>query len=278
MKRVSKILALLFTFIMLLSIGITPAFAASSDSTSVPQTKMVDESTLALDSTDFSAHKSFSASLASELRGRSPKDYDSIVSSFCSKNSNPVFDSTLTYIKNNSSKTRAIYLKTDSNFYKKYSAEYAINPNTTLIVTPTGIEIDTLNSNTSSIISANSISAAAATSSVSGTCSKTYYNRIGTKAISLTVTCNFYYDGSKAWYKDGFDYYYTRGVLSIWQVSNWKGWKETSGTSYNAYCSGNFHWGIEYQGVGLVIEDYYCKNTLSCSKTGTITKTCTYTD
>ena len=63
--------------------------------------------------------------------------------------------------------------------------------------------------------------------------------------------------------------------LSVWQVSNWKGWKEASGTSYKAYCSGNFHWGIEYGGTGIVIQDYYCKNTLTCSKNGTITKSTT---
>ena len=96
------------------------------------------------------------------------------------------------------------------------------------------------------------------------------------KIFSLTVECKFYYNGSKAWYKSGFDYYYTKGAITLWQVSNWKGWKEKSGTSYKAYCSGNFHWGVEYDGNGLVIQDIYCKNTVTCSKSGTITKSATY--
>lgn len=51
-----------------------------------------------------------------------------------------------------------------------------------------------------------------------------------------------------------------------------KGWREKSGTSYKAYCSGNFHIGLEYKGVGIIVQDLYCKNTITCNKKGSISK------
>jgi len=272
MKRVSKITALVLTFIMLLSIGITPAFAASSGSTSVSQAKLVDETTLNLDSADLSAHKSYSASLASKLKGAPISQYDNIVRNYCASNKNPVFESVSAFVKSNSSKSKALYLQVPEKFFTKYETVYTINKETILTVTPTYIEIDTLSTNISNNTRVSGLMATAATSSTSGTSSKTYYGILGNKLFSLSVECSFYYNGSKAWYKSGFDYYYTKGTLSIWQVSNWRGWKEESGTSYKAYCSGNFHWGAEYEGNGLIIQDFYCKNTVACSKTGTISR------
>ena len=130
--------------------------------------------------------------------------------------------------------------------------------------------------------SASSCQCARSTGSNTAACSElrpataAAYGLVGNKLFTLTVECTFNYNGSSAWYKSGFDYYYTKGFLSIWQVSNWKGWKEASGSSYKAYCSGNFHFGLEYEGNGLVIQDFYCKNTLTCSKDGKITTSATH--
>ena len=39
-----------------------------------------------------------------------------------------------------------------------------------------------------------------------------------------------------------------------------------------ANCSGNFHFGVEYEGNGLIIQELYCKNSLTCTKDGSIIK------
>lgn len=168
---------------------------------------------------------------------------------------------------------KTLRLKTSSAFRTDYEEVFTINDRTTLTVTPTYVVVSILDTRDNPDVAVN---ATKATSSKSGTCTKTYYGLVGNKLFTLTVECTFYYNGSSAWYKSGFDYYYTKGVLSIWQVSNWKGWKEASGTSYKAYCSGNFHFGLEYEGNGLVIQDFYCKNTLTCSKDGKITTSATH--
>ena len=197
---------------------------------------------------------------------------DKVIETFCESHSNPVFERINGVIAESNRDGKGIYLKTTADFDKEYEKTFAIDDKRTLFITPTYIMLDVLTvDEKSSDLSALK----AGTSSASGTCSKTYYGTNGNKLFSLTVECSFYYNGSKAWYKSGFDYYYSKGSLSVWQVSNLKGWKEASGTSYKAYCSGNFHWGIEYGGTGLVIQDYYCKNTLTCSKNGTITKSTT---
>ena len=84
------------------------------------------------------------------------------------------------------------------------------------------------------------------------------------------MDCNFYYNGKKAWYKSGFDAWYTRDALSVWQVSNWKKKKEQNGKSYTAWCAGNFHMGLEVKGVGVVLDDKYIKHKITCNKKGKI--------
>lgn len=67
--------------------------------------------------------------------------------------------------------------------------------------------------------------------------------------------------------------YYVRGPVSLWQVSNWS----TGGTrllnSLTAYCyaRGNFHWGFEVEGVGIVVQDIALDLRLTCDKTGHVT-------
>ncbi len=68
----------------------------------------------------------------------------------------------------------------------------------------------------------------------------------------------FAYDGTQV-EAHHIDSWYTRGTLSVWQVSNWEegGYNYAGGTSAEFYGRGNFHYGIEYQGIGLVLEDKY---------------------
>lgn len=67
--------------------------------------------------------------------------------------------------------------------------------------------------------------------------------------------------------------YYKHGFLSIWQVSNWEESTQSSILVDNVWTkkvasSGNFHYGIEYQGVGLVIEDHYVTIDARCTVDG----------
>ena len=62
--------------------------------------------------------------------------------------------------------------------------------------------------------------------------------------FTVAVGTGFSYNGSNASYYGNFDSYYKRGTLSVWQVSNWQSGHEAAGTSYRAYASGNFHFGL----------------------------------
>lgn len=111
-----------------------------------------------------------------------------------------------------------------------------------------------------------------ASGTVTGTATKSYYSWVGLKLFTISVTCKFKYNGSKASYHSGLDGYYKRGILSIWQVSNWQVGREQAGTSYTAYAKGNFHYGFEIKGIGIIVQELYIKHVVTCSKTGKITK------
>lgn len=114
----------------------------------------------------------------------------------------------------------------------------------------------------------------ATTYTKSGTATYTAYGHLlGNKLYSVSVTSKFNYNGLKATYHSGFDYWYKRGLFSIWIVSAWKRWREASGTSYKGYASGNFKLGFEVKGRGMMIEKYYTRVTLTCDKTGKISGT-----
>ena len=254
-----KILSLLLTLVLCLSCGSTAfAITPAASGGELADTVFISEKT---------------QGLAARLQNASPAEYDSVINQYFAANPNPVFDSVLDIIDGKQAGEKTLRLKTSSAFRTDYEEVFTINDRTTLTVTPTYVVVSILDTRDNPDVAVN---ATKATSSKSGTCTKTYYGLVGNKLFTLTVECTFYYNGSSAWYKSGFDYYYTKGVLSIWQVSNWKGWKEASGTSYKAYCSGNFHFGLEYEGNGLVIQDFYCKNTLTCSKDGKITTSATH--
>ncbi|WP_053943007.1 hypothetical protein [Kallipyga gabonensis] len=142
-----------------------------------------------------------------------------------------------------------------------------LNDYDTVIITPYYVILDELKIEDEQIVLRSP-----ATRSRFATNTRTGYGYLGNKLFDVTVECAFYYNGNSAWYKSDFDYYYTRGTLSLWQVNNWRGWKEFSGTSYKANCSGNFHFGVEYEGNGLIIQELYCKNSLTCTKDGSIIK------
>lgn len=69
------------------------------------------------------------------------------------------------------------------------------------------------------------------------------------------------------------DAWYTKSFLSIWQVSNWGKGTYKKGKNYaEVYGRGNFHFGIEIKGYGLVVQDQYIKVFLTANKKGTVWK------
>lgn len=108
-------------------------------------------------------------------------------------------------------------------------------------------------------------------SSVWGQAYKDYYTVIGLHAFTVAVGSGFSYDGYSASYYGNFNAYYKRGIPSVWQVSGWEKGHEAAGTNYTAYASGNFHFGFEYDGMGLVIQDFYIKHKVTCDRYGNIT-------
>lgn len=88
------------------------------------------------------------------------------------------------------------------------------------------------------------------------------------------IEAEFGYDGEKAWVNGEPYGYYKRGILSLWQVSDWNvGWTNYEGSlGARAYARGNFHFGIEYDGNGLVIQDIPLDLRVSCNYKGKIFK------
>lgn len=272
-----KALSVLIAFLVCLSCGVTAFASTASDPSAADVGKEVavtiSEKTLGLTQADKDAYSAYGQALAERLSCCPAAEHDAVIKAFCTSNTNPVFDKVLNEIQINKRDEKIIRLNLIPAFYEAYEEVYSIGNDKTLTITPTYIVLSDLETSDHTLELA---SPTKGTYSKWGICSETYYGLVGNKLFSLAVECTFYYNGQKAWYKSGFDYYYTKGFLSIWQVSNWKGWREKSGTSYKAYCAGNFHFGLEYEGNGLVIQDFYCKNTLTCSKDGKISKYPTY--
>lgn len=107
---------------------------------------------------------------------------------------------------------------------------------------------------------------------------RAYYHAVyalvlGQELYRITQEAQFTYNGSSVAlnYADG---YYKRGFLSIWQVSDFEDSKESfvtvDGVTYKQVkSSANFHYGLEIDGIGLVIQDNYCWVSARCSKDGT---------
>lgn len=95
----------------------------------------------------------------------------------------------------------------------------------------------------------------------------------GQKIFTVSAIGTFNYNGSKCTLQNGSNNsYVTRGMLSIWQVSNRSVSGGSSGTSAFAKISANLHMGIEINGVGLVIQDLYVAHKVTVSKNGTVTR------
>lgn len=100
---------------------------------------------------------------------------------------------------------------------------------------------------------------------------KHFYSVLGIRLFSIYASGEYEYDGNTVT-ADHDNSWYTRGTLSVWQVSNWEegDYDSSSGTLSEIYGRGNFHWGVEYQGSGIVIEDKYITVKSRCDEDGNI--------
>ncbi|WP_226568837.1 hypothetical protein [Bacillus stratosphericus] len=104
------------------------------------------------------------------------------------------------------------------------------------------------------------------------TSSYTARNFLNMKLFTVKTKGYFQYNGSNVKAKLN-DAWYTKGFLSIWQVSNWKKGTYKKGKNYaEVYGRGNFHFGLEIKGYGLVVQDQYIKVYLTANKKGTVWK------
>ncbi|WP_292379724.1 hypothetical protein [Methanosarcina sp. UBA289] len=109
------------------------------------------------------------------------------------------------------------------------------------------------------------------------TASASFYDIYGLRLFSIYAKgyygYNVYPATVKAYYIDS---WYTRGTASIWQVSNWKegGYNYANTPKSEIYGKGNFHWGFEYNGVGVIIQDKYITVKSTCDQFGNVH--CTY--
>lgn len=102
--------------------------------------------------------------------------------------------------------------------------------------------------------------------------SYTAKNFLNMKLFTVKAKGYFQYNGSDVKPKLN-DAWYTKGFLSIWQVSNWQKSTYKKGSNYaEVYGRGNFHFGLEINGYGLVVQDQYIKVYLTGNKKGTVYK------
>jgi hypothetical protein len=279
----------LVVYAIILSLVITTVpVHAESFLTISPATEQIqiDTESLDLDQGDLLEYEQYSDGLAAELRSAGVDSIGKIIKEYNLNNDCIVNE-----------KVDLLIEECDSDVMKatidgELKETYRIDAQTTVTITPLYIAEEEFIKGTpkdegyvpepiviaDKIISffIDSASAATATKS-SGTvyAKRSIYNRFGVLSVSTHVQCNFYYNGSKAWYKSNFDGYYIRGFLTLWGCSQWDKWKEVNGTSYTATARGVFCWGVQYEGNGIIIDEAVCRAKITCSKDGVITKSYT---
>lgn len=271
-----KFLVFFSLFVIFISLGDNSASAAKIDDAKKFIT--ISKSDYVLTQSEKEQVASFGEQLANALKNAEINEYETVISDFSSNNENPLEEKLVRILNDKveaeieknvlKSGEKNVNVEIDQSLKESVTRVYNINEKNILILTPTHIEISQLEEDKNE----NGIGIQA-TSTTSGTATHTFYNNFGNRLMSISVTAKFNYNGSKATYHSNFDYWYDRAFLSIWQVSNWRGWREESGTSYQARASGDFHMGLEVGGVGLVIDDVYIRVTLLCDKNGNLYRT-----
>lgn len=138
------------------------------------------------------------------------------------------------------------------------------------IVTKNNLKVEFLDNGIFSIENLDNVSNDRLRASVWGQAYKDYYAISGKYIFTVAVGTGFSYDGQKASYYGNFEAYYKRGMINIWQVSDWDKGHEQIGTSYRAYASGIFHYGFEAEGNQVLFREIYIRHQVECDKNGNI--------
>ncbi len=247
-KFFTKILSLGTACIMAVSLA-APAFAAA------PEMPKVDSY--------FSSYaEDFEAYADTAMRSRSNVLPEEIVQGFIKTEGQNYDVETLM----NSSDEHTIYLDSENSITLDGVMIY-VNGATDVEATPEMVAKGAID------ISSNA-RAAQSTTSIRSYYHAVYALLLGQEIYRITQEAQFTYDGSSvsANYADG---HYERGFLSVWQVDNFQNSaRSTLNGSARVKSSANFHYGLEINGVGLVIQDNYCWVDIRCTKNGSVSGYC----
>lgn len=139
------------------------------------------------------------------------------------------------------------------------------------VITKNNFRVEFLSNGLFSIENLNNISKSSSRASVWGQAYKDYYDMTGWYMLTMAVGSGFSYNGSRASYYGNFEAYYKRGKYVILDVSNWEKGHESVGTSYRAHASGNFSYGIKYDGNEVIFGEVYLRHQVMCDRNGKIT-------
>ncbi len=101
------------------------------------------------------------------------------------------------------------------------------------------------------------------------TSSVSEYNWLGWKLFTVCTQGYFEYNHKSVQPYFDNSWYVHNMPFNLWQISNWeKGTHQISSSTAEIYGQGNFHYGFEYNGSGLTVQNYYVKVYLSCDQNG----------
>lgn len=243
-----KALSVLLSLVMALSLSVT-AFAENISATDA-------DAYFEAYANDFEQYAS------QKMLARSATTLDEIVTSFISENGSD-YDMALLQ---ESTKAETIYVDGENSITLDGIMVY-VNGTSDVEVTPERAAKGAIDPN-------NLARAARSITPVKSYYHAVYALLLGQEIYRITQEAQFTYTGSSVSgnYSDG---YYEKGFLSIWQVSDFEDSKEsTINGSAVVKSAANFHYGLEINGIGLVIQDNYCWVDVRCTKSGSVSGYC----
>lgn len=95
------------------------------------------------------------------------------------------------------------------------------------------------------------------------------YNSLGWKLFTVYTRGYFRYDNESVQPYHVDSWYVHNMPFNLWQISNWEeGTDIISSSTAEVYSQGYFHYGFEYNGNSLTVQNYYVKVYLSCDQNG----------
>lgn len=199
--------------------------------------------------------------LIDALKSNTNLSTDDVVANYCKANKDKISisESDTASDKNNS---RTYQLKDGSNITFTNRGYFLIDSLKEDSNDNTGQPIDT-KSEMNSQSGDNLLYTPTLTSSVSE------YNWLGWKLFTVRTQGYFGYD-HKSVQPYHIDSWYVHNMpFNLWQISNWEnGAHMISSSTAEVYGQGNFHYGFEYNGNSLTVQNYYVKVYLSCDQNG----------